>query len=99
MYLNRGSNPRKITKTGYRLESVDNGISFHQDSTESAYPVFDGDVSPVSYRLSVESYSKNNNFSGTNDKPLWLVGRLYDRSGPLEEVGRPFFTLSVCLGY
>ena len=71
---------------------------------------FDADASPVGYRICVEgidAFPDRNLFEGwelplkgEKRSPLWLVGRLYDRSGcQLADAGNPFFTLRVCLGF
>ena len=66
--------------------------------------MFDGDVSPVGYQLSVVTKANLPNSAGFGNKwggssSKWLVGRLYNRSNcTTNDAGRPFFTLPVCLG-
>ena len=36
---------------------------------------------------------------GATVVPHWLIGELYNHNGSLADVGKPFFTLPVCLGF
>ena len=94
---------RKSSSVGtgsYELEmnTSINTLSFKKDeNTNVVHQVFDGDASPIGYQLHVVSNPPfQSDFVGWSGK--WLVGRLYDRSGAIGDVGRPFFTLPVCLG-
>lgn len=102
---------KKGTSVGlYQLKwdtSKDNIYFEKENQTDDVFPMFDGSVSPIGYRLCV--VKKNNlylsdkfenwNTTGRDFKGYWLVGYLYNSSGCSEsEAGRPFFTLPVCLG-
>ena len=77
-------------------------LDFKPDSSSSRHFVFNEEISPIRYSLSVEEknplsaekQSKDWKLSGKFC--LWLVGRLYDNS---DSDKRPFFTLPVCLGF
>ena len=71
------------------------------NSTNDVHAVFDDGVSPIGYQLCVVRYNNlpyKDNFDGWNTSHRWLVGRLYDQNGAVANVGKPFFTLPVCLG-
>ena len=77
-------------------------LGFNPSGTDVIYPIFDGDESPVGYQLSVVNVPENwaaYSSSGWSSSCRWLVGRLYDYNGKKDEVGKPFFTLPVCLGF
>ena len=78
-------------------------LSFTKDSnTNVVHSVFDGLVSPIGYQLRVVTTKDlpNQQSLGTRwgSSKKWLIGNLYDRNGAVREVGKPFFTLSVCTG-
>lgn len=77
-------------------------ISIAKDAdTDVVHSVFGSDVSPIGYRLCVVAKTGLENHKDFGDNwgnGKWLVGKLYDRSGSLSEVGKPFYTLPVCLG-
>jgi len=89
-------------------------IDFNIDDGTVIHPVFANDVSAIGYQFCVvdktnlgkqdKKFVRWEKFTGWDktdrDHPYryWLVGMLYDRSGNVEEVGKPFFTLPVCLG-
>ena len=101
MYKYKQSSPAE----GVYAMSMQGGnvIDFMKDaSTNDVHALFDGDISPVGYQLSVVPQSQlqdadkfGNNWGGRR----WLVGRLYNRSNcTVDDAGRPFFTLPVYLG-
>ena len=71
--------------------------------TNHVYALFDADVSPIGYQLTVcsrEERPQGALFGSEWDASVskrWLVGRLFDRSGDISEVGKPFFVLPVHL--
>ena len=78
-------------------------IDFIRDANaKNVYPMFNSNVSPIGYQLRVVQETGlpgNESFAGWNNKHRWLVGRLFHRSGMVEDAGKPFFTLPVCLGF
>lgn len=58
--------------------------------------IFEDGSSPIGYQLIVDA-DLPNGFAGWNGC-RWLEGRLYSHYGAKDAVGRPFFTLRVCLG-
>ncbi len=76
------------------------------------FSMFDRDVTSLGYRISVVDREKmsgavwfqgwdvsSSSTRGSSARPpKWLVGTLYNQSGKLTDVGKPFFTLPVCLG-
>ena len=58
--------------------------------------MFEDGSSPIGYQLIVDA-DLPNGFAGWNGC-RWLEGRLYSQYGVKDAVGRPFFTLRVCLG-
>lgn len=102
MYDRRASLP----STGsYAVTLADNRLSILKDaSTNVVHSVFDNSISSIGYQLCVVStavglpkYQKFKNWDDELAKCRWLVGRLYDASGLVSDVGSPFFTLPVCL--
>lgn len=90
-----------IVKNGDELRFVE--YRTNAKGNKEVYPMFDTDVSSVGYRIELvkrdalpdmEQYKE-----WTTGNNYWLVGRLYNRYGNLDEVGAPFFSLPVCLGY
>ena len=112
MYCNRGgSSGKSVDADGYALDQdllkAAAKVEFKRDrSTDIVHPMFDGDVSPIGYQLCVVEKKNlpygdkfNTDWSlGRGSRGYWLVGRLYNRSGATADAGRPFFTVSVCLG-
>ena len=90
---------------GYRMEmhAASGTLAFHPDAgTNTVHALFDPAVSPVGYQLCVVTQAglpADARPTGWAAAHRWLVGRLYDGNGPVREVGRPFFTLPVCLGF
>lgn len=86
---------------GYQVMTNGNAIAWSEDTTSNmVYPMFEAGVSPIGYQLSVVNKSALPDAAkfGDNWSGKWLVGRLYDHNGNVNEVGKPFFTLPVCLG-
>ena len=105
MYL--GSSSGTIDSGGYEMVRDGNAITFKRAYNANAvYPMFDGDVSPIGYRLCITNYSALLGASLSKDwqpadrfvKGFWLVGSLYNGNGTVDQAGKPFFTLSVCTG-
>lgn len=113
MYCYKGGG---LNTGDYRMTTFQDKIKFEyvSDSKESAsaQPVFDTEVSPVGYRLTVlqirdlasktgQSYSFTEEWKITTPRmpQYWLLGRLYDGYGDIDAVGEPFFSLPVCMGY
>lgn len=105
MYL--GASTGSVDQDGYEMVKEGNSITFNRAyGADKAYPMFDGDVSPIGYRLFVTNYSAILDSSLVNDwkpadryvKGFWLVGSLYDRNGTVDQTRKPFFTLSACMG-
>ena len=69
---------------------------------KAVYPVFEDNVSPVGYQLSVvetKSLPDHEKFVNWDSTCRWLVGKLYDGNS-LNGVDKgPFFTLPVFLGF
>ena len=107
MYCNRNNNSGNVVPVveGACYEMAMNGdvsmLTFKKDDgIHVVHPVFDDSESPVGYQLSVvakRDLPHQEKFKYWNEDSLWLVGRLYNRTGTLDEAGRPFFTLPVCL--
>ena len=105
LYEKRNNQVSRITEGGYYMAEEGMSLSFPSDGKKNhVYPMFDSDVSPIGYRLYV---SRNGNidlsgkelFKNWDSSCRWLIGRLYDRSNcTVDEAGKPFFTLPVCLG-
>ena len=100
MYMNKSS----VTEGSYHFdlnESI-NQLLFSKDSgTNVVHAIFEPDVSPVGYQLLVVKKAALNNherFESWWDSKKWLVGRLYERNGTIDEAGKSFFTLQVYLG-
>ena len=102
-------NQKSISPGVYQLKlDSSDGVLFEKaNQTDDVFPMFDGSVSPIGYRLRVVKKNdlflsdkfENWNTTGRDFKGYWLVGYLYNSSGCSEsEAGRPFFTLPVCLG-
>ncbi len=89
----------------YKMVRVGNNLDFERErnvnATQVVYPLFDNDVSSIGYRLNLVSGGQlpDKGFFSSNWRSYsWLVGQLYDRNGSVTDVGKPFFTLSVCMG-
>ena len=105
LYYHRNT---KSFKSYYSVETSANMLTVKSCGDNSdVHAVFDGDVSPVGYQLSVvakDDLPNSARFGGNWDpssdtSSKWLVGRLYNRSNcTTNDAGRPFFTLPVCLG-
>ena len=103
MYMNKSY----VVGGNYHLELNENinRIQFKRDDdAKIVHAVFDQEISPIGYQLSVvekEDLENMESFVGwwdyEWDAPKWLIGRLYDRSGTLDDVPKPFFTLQVYL--
>lgn len=81
---------------------LDYKFEFEHDDVATRHYLFNKEISPIRYSLSVEKESPLNNAVQSKNWKFggrycyWLVGRLYDNS----ELGQsPFFTLPVCLGF
>jgi len=106
MYL--GASNGKVDQDGYEMVKEGNSITFNRAyGTDKVYPMFDSDVSPIGYRLFVTNYSALLDVFLSKDwKPddtrnirgFWLVGCLYNMNGTVDQAGKPFFTLSACMG-
>jgi len=87
---------------GYRMDTDGNAFDFTRTTgDDNVLPLFEGDVSPIGYTLSVITKSSlpyQEKFDSNWGTCKWIVGRLYDHSGSMADAGKPFFTLSVCLG-
>lgn len=91
------------TSTAYHMTINGTKLSFEKDDsgTNVVHAMFADGVSPIGYQLCIVAEGD------LPDKDLfynwggkrWLVGRLYNGNGNLGNVGRPFFTLPVCLGF
>ncbi len=77
-------------------------IALGDDKVDYVHPMFENDVSPVGYRLSVvvkKDWEDGYRFTNWPSRVKWLVGELYNKSGCTKsEAGPPFFQLPVCLG-
>lgn len=97
MYIRKLS----VTPGSYEMDDSQEGqVKFAKAADSEVHRMFEGDLSPVGYKLDVVSQSSlpgSDRFTGWNGKK-WLVGRLYDRSGDIDSIGKPFFTVMVCLG-
>ena len=101
---------RDFPATGsYRMEMDGATVSFPKDGTDGeVHPLFDGDVSPIGYRLCIvekEDLPEADRFEGwyytvgrRQYERWWLVGRLYENNGALKDAGKVLFTLPVCTG-
>ncbi len=104
MYVNRSV----VDYDGYEanIRTNSNLISFARDrSKKKVHPMFDDGSSPIGYQLIVVDKNDLPNgamftgwTSGGRGGGKWLVGRLFNSNGILEDVGAPFFALPVCLG-
>ena len=100
MYMNKSS----VTEGSFRFElneSINQLLFLEDSSTNVVHAIFDPDVSPVGYQLLVVKKTALNNyeqFESWWDSKKWLVGRLYERNGTIDEAGKSFFTLQVYLG-
>lgn len=100
-------NERSVVGTHLMKREADRIYFDKMDDNNIVASVFDGDVSPIGYQIFVyekEDMPDKSLFWGWDppprgSNPLWLVGRLYDRCDcTVKDAGKPFFTLSVCLG-
>lgn len=87
----------------YSVETnANHTITVKGQSDSDVLAMFDGDVSPIGYQLSVVAKKDLPNAAGFGNNwgsCKWLVGKLYNHSNcAINEAGRPFFTLPVCLG-
>lgn len=96
-------NKKKIKTGCYYLKR--NSLSAQLITNDEVYPMYENDLSSIGYRLRVLQ-KKDLNYSsefGDNWKIIqdnyWLVGELYNHYGKQESVGKPFFTLPVCLSF
>ena len=102
MYMKRkgdSSRTGKVNTGCYRI--ADDGTLPQSINANLVPPIFEDDVSPIGYQLSVVSnldWFDRVKFGNNWSSCRWLVGRLYNRNGNLDDVGKPFFTLPVCLG-
>ena len=105
MYL--GSSSGTIDAGSYEMVRVGDTITFNRAyGANTVFPIFDGDVSPIGYRLCITNYSALLGASLSRDwkpedryiKGFWLVGSLYNGNGTVDQAGKPFFTLPVCTG-
>ena len=100
MYCNR-YNAARVGCYRMVLSLSQEKVEFPSCGGTDVIPMFDGDISPVGYQLCVVNEGDlpgQNLFKEWPTGCKWLVGRLYDRSGKVDDVGRPFFSLPVYLG-
>lgn len=102
MYVKKS--PEDIQTDGYYVKNVE-GRTLRFDSVNSrdVHPVFGGGESPIGYQLCIVERTELPKMGLLADVKWgngcgWLVGRLYERTGLVGEVGKPFFTLSVNTG-
>ena len=99
MYCKKASTSFSVG--GWRMNyDVGGRVDFASAATNEVFAIFDGDVSPIGYQLCVEKLNQlpgSDNFAGNWRSGSWLVGRLFNRNGKVDEVGRPFFVLPVRL--
>ena len=100
LYVNRTTKPQPGFY--YMSMSEDGKIKFPSAMSSNAVrPVFDSDLSPVGYSLEIVLESNlpdAGKFGNAWGGCKWLVGRLYNHNGSVDDVGMPFFTVPVCLG-
>ena len=97
-YLKRSERP---AYGSYYVTSSFNNLEIKGGDASVAYPMFADGASPIGYQIRVVTKSdlpRANGFEGWGEKSRWLVGQLYSQNGITNDVGSPFFTLSVCLG-
>lgn len=98
-YLKRSERP--LAYGSYYVTSSFNNLEIKGGDASVAYPMFADGASPIGYQLRVVTKSdlpRANGFEGWSSGSRWLVGQLYSQNGTTNDVGSPFFTLSVCLG-
>ncbi len=103
MYVNKNV---RLSPGFYFMNIIGGELSFSKDELNSVRPIFDDDVSPIGYQLQVCAKSGlpyQSLFWGWDplpraSAPQWLVGRLYNSSGLVSDLGKPFFSVPVCLG-
>ena len=114
MYVKQGSKNSSLVgwhhvknASGHMEMTDETTLAFEKNSAtgdaSAVYPVYKDDISPVGYQLRVVKRSEMSKMGlSIDDKwgnnSYWLVGLLYNHHGS-EDVGNPFFTLSVCLGF
>lgn len=99
-YLKRGPG-QPVAYGSYHVTSSFNNLEIKGGDASVAYPMFADGASPIGYQLRVVRKSdlpRANGFEGWSPGSRWLVGQLYSQNGITNDVGSPFFTLSVCLG-
>ena len=99
MYIaHKGLTP--ISVGGLEMKNKGHVISFDHVGTNTVFRVFEDD-SPIGYQLCIENFESIPESSRFGENwgtaAYWLVGRLYESSGNVSEVGRPFFSLPVRL--
>ena len=103
LYVNR-KNTSFTANTFWSVETNAYGVidfSYKKDD-DAVHPIFNDDMSPVGYRLYIINKGELPNaerFGNNWGSCKWLVGSLYNYSScSVEDAGKPFFTLPVCLG-
>lgn len=100
------------TSYGYQMVHENAELRFERESTKNSkkiYPVYSSDISSIGYQLLVWERGSVMPAAIVNDWAYpaagratppgrWLVGRLYEHSGSEDDAGKPFFSLTVCLG-
>ena len=115
LYCTQNVKHSRLTTGGYKMTvDVGGKVALEKEvGVNEVYPVFENGESPIGYRLLVVEIAGLRDeglpvelFKGWDLSlsdgivPRWMVGKLYDRSNcSVNDAGRPFFTLPVCLGF
>lgn len=98
-YLKGSGQP--VAYGSYYITNSFNNLVVNGGDATLVYPMFRDEVSPIGYQLRVvrkRDLPDADGFEGWSTGSRWLVGQLYSQNGITNDVGNPFFTLSVCLG-